>query len=113
VVRLGYLTLRVRDVAVARDWYAHNLGLRDVVRRERFALMSDDDGPRLGLHEGEPVAHAGSVRLHFLVEDVDTLHGALRARGIQFESPPTNMPWGFRVAILRDPDGHTVELYTP
>ena len=113
MVRLGYVTLRVRDVAVTRDWYARNLGLRDVVRRERFALLADEDGPRLGLHEGEPVVHAARMQLHFLVEDVDTLYGALRARGVLFESPPTNKPYGFRVATLRDPDGHAVELYTP
>jgi len=112
VVRLGYLTLHVRDVAVARDWYLHNLGLRDVARRERFALLGDE-APRLGLREGEPIADAARVQLNFEVPDVDALYEALHARGVPFERPPTNLPHGFRVATLRDPDGHTVELYTP
>jgi catechol 2,3-dioxygenase-like lactoylglutathione lyase family enzyme len=113
MVRLGHVTLWVRDVGVARDWYAHNLGLRDVARREHFVLMGTDDAPRLGLREGEPLADAARVHLHFDVPDVDALYDALRGRGVPFESPPTNKPWGFRIAVLRDPDGHTVELYTP
>jgi catechol 2,3-dioxygenase-like lactoylglutathione lyase family enzyme len=113
MVRLGHVTLRVRDVATARDWYAHNLGLRDVAWREHFVLMEAEDGPRLGLRAGEPVADPERVQLHFEVADVDTLYDALRGRGVAFDSPPTNKPWGFRVATLRDPDGHTVELYTP
>src|SRR5687768_4352036 len=113
VVRLGHVTLRVRDLATARDWYAHNLGLRDVARRPDFVLLGAEDGPRLGLRAGEPVGDPDRVHLHFEVADVDALYEAIRLRGVAFESPPTNMPWGFRIATLRDPDGHTVALYTP
>lgn len=113
MVRLGYVTLAVRDVAVARDWYAANLGLRDVARREGFALLGGEDGARLGLREAQSPADAARVHLHFEVPDVDAHYDALRARGVPFERRPTNMPWGFRVATLRDPDGHTVEIYTP
>jgi predicted enzyme related to lactoylglutathione lyase len=50
--------------------------------------------------------------LYFMVEDVDRAHAELVSRGVSFEKPPEDMPWGHRVAITRDPEGRLVYLAT-
>ena len=53
-----------------------------------------------------------STRLGFQVGSVDDLIPALTQIGATLVSPPTDSPWGRR-AVLRDLDGHTIELTSP
>lgn len=65
---------------------------------------------------GEGVAEAGSnrtVAFDFLVEDVDDAYQALSGTIDTFINEPTDMPWGNRSLLLRDPDGNLVNLFTP
>ena len=48
--------------------------------------------------------------LYLIVESVDRAHRELSARGVAFEQEPADMPWGHRVATLRDPEGRSVSL---
>lgn len=48
--------------------------------------------------------------LYFMIEDVDRAHAALTAQGVSFDQAPQDMPWGHRVAALRDPEGRRVCL---
>jgi hypothetical protein len=34
------------------------------------------------------------------------------AKGVVFEQMPKDMPWGWRHAYLRDPDGRQISLYS-
>ena len=52
------------------------------------------------------VADLGIGDVDGLLEHVETLGG--RVLG-----PPSNMPWGQRVAHIQDPDGNTVNLTEP
>lgn len=56
-----------------------------------------------------------SVILEFRVEDVDGVHQNLVDSGLveDFVQQPTTMPWGNRSLLLRDPDGHLVNFFTP
>jgi catechol 2,3-dioxygenase-like lactoylglutathione lyase family enzyme len=49
-------------------------------------------------------------QLYFLVADVDAVFAKLSTEGVLFDSAPTDMPWGHRVATLRDPEGRRVCL---
>jgi hypothetical protein len=42
-------------------------------------------------------------------EDLDADYSALLDRGVRFESPPTQQPWG-REAVIVDPDGNKLVL---
>lgn len=46
--------------------------------------------------------------LYLIVEDVDRACSALVEKGVVFDQPPTDMSWGHRVALLRDPEGRMV-----
>lgn len=69
-------------------------------------------------HIAPGVAEAGtnrSMKIEFEVDDVDATHARLRAAEQDYDwvmHPPTDLPWGTRSVVLRDPDGHLIELYT-
>jgi predicted enzyme related to lactoylglutathione lyase len=44
------------------------------------------------------------------VEDVDALLAHVEPLGGQVLGPPNDMPWGQRVAHVKDPDGNTLNL---
>lgn len=54
-----------------------------------------------------------SVALDFLVDDVDATYQALRDVVDVFVNEPTDLPWGNRSLLVRDPDGNLVNFFTP
>jgi lactoylglutathione lyase len=44
------------------------------------------------------------------VVDVDTTYAELKARGVTFVQPPTDKPWGLRMAHFTDPEGNLWEI---
>lgn len=53
-----------------------------------------------------------STRIGFSVDDVDSLVVMLVRIGAELISAPTDTQWGRR-AVMKDFDGHTIELLTP
>ena len=59
-------------------------------------------------------AHANrSVFIEFQVTDVDGEFARLDPASEDVVLSPTTMPWGNRSALLRDPDGNVVNLFSP
>lgn len=54
-----------------------------------------------------------SAIIEFLVADVDAEYARLRDAVDTWVNEPTDMPWGNRSLLLRDPDGNLVNLFTP
>lgn len=48
--------------------------------------------------------------LSLLVDDVDAVHVACVAAGLDVKCSPTDEPWGLREMHLRHPDGHVLRL---
>ncbi|MGK9219319.1 MULTISPECIES: VOC family protein [unclassified Microbacterium] len=66
------------------------------------------------LGDGAAEAHANrSVVLDFLVDDVDATYRAVQDVVEVFVNAPTDMPWGNRSLLVRDPDGNLINLFTP
>ncbi len=55
-------------------------------------------------------ADGKGVVVDFVVPDVDAAYQSLSERGVAFDEPPTNKPWGLRTASLRDPAGYTLTI---
>ncbi len=53
-----------------------------------------------------------SVFIEFEVDDVDGCFAALQPEGDEVVLAPTTMPWGNRSALVRDPDGNVVNLFS-
>lgn len=69
----------------------------------------------LGLATSADAASGGTARilLSAHVDSVDDLLEHVEDAGGSVLGPPRDMPWGQRVAHLRDPDGNTVNLTQP
>jgi uncharacterized glyoxalase superfamily protein PhnB len=77
-------------------------------------LRAPDGEATLGLHRTNANAaapwHEG-IRLYIEVDDLDNVCRRLEEQGVVFDQAPRDMPWGWRHAYLRDPDGHELSLY--
>jgi predicted enzyme related to lactoylglutathione lyase len=58
-------------------------------------------------------AQAGRILLSIEVRDVDRLLPRVHGLGGEVTGGPTDMPWGQRVAHIKDPDGNAVNLTAP
>lgn len=119
-MRYLHTMLRVRDLDAALDFYVKKLGLREVRRREseggRFTLVflssgAEGDAAEVELtynwdqKEPYPVGRFFG-HLAYEVDDIYATCGRLRDAGIAILRPPRDG----RMAFVKSPDGHSVEL---
>jgi predicted enzyme related to lactoylglutathione lyase len=72
-------------------------------------------GGRAGQVYGEGVvtpAHNRSAILDFEVDDVDVEYIRLKPIVRDWVMAPTDVPWGARATLFRDPDGNLINLFT-
>lgn len=108
--RLSLVVVRVSSLEDARRFYSDVFGLR--FAREQHGsgpvhFSADLDGALVELYPGQaPIA---PMTLGFTVEDLDALLERLEASDGRLTYGPRASPWGRR-AVIRDPDGHRVEI---
>jgi predicted enzyme related to lactoylglutathione lyase len=51
--------------------------------------------------------------IEFRVDDVDGEYRKLKTIAGEVVQTPTNMPWGNRSLLFRDPDGNLINFFTP
>jgi catechol 2,3-dioxygenase-like lactoylglutathione lyase family enzyme len=111
ISRIWAITLTVRDLGQAIEFYESTLGL---VKKYQFGdyVGFDCGGVEIGLktwgelegpRQGEPV-------IDLMVSDLDATHGKLREKGVSFVKEPGEALWGARYALFKDPDGHLLQL---
>jgi DNA-binding CsgD family transcriptional regulator/catechol 2,3-dioxygenase-like lactoylglutathione lyase family enzyme len=84
---IAQVSLSIRDVARAEQFYGETLGLPHVFTFGDLAFF-DAGGTRLYLHrKDEPDWRPGSV-LYFLVDDIHVGQEGLAARGVRFTGAP-------------------------
>lgn len=114
-VRSLFPILNSRDLPRLVRFYEEAL---DAVVAYRFASGDVDDyvslaigAAALGIGRVPDAATSGDrVALWFYVDDVDDAHAAWVLAGGESVQEPTDMPWGERVAQVRDPDGNPANL---
>lgn len=111
-MRFDLVTLFVDDPHATARWYEEHLGLVVLEETERFVRL-DGEGAKIAFHAGQPAANPSHVQLHFEVADVDGAAERLKSEGVEVVDGPEDKPWGWRVAAVRDPAGHTVEVVEP
>jgi catechol 2,3-dioxygenase-like lactoylglutathione lyase family enzyme len=112
-----HLDYTTHDLPAVRRFYVEVLGFTQVEEMPDLAYIGIQTGSSSSLGFSPPMPGPPEQwrpprepALYFLVEDVDRAHQRLAAKGVTFEQSPTDMPWGHRVAILRDPEGRAVFL---
>ncbi len=111
---LRHVHVHVPDVEKVAKWYRTTLGLHEVYRfEEKLIILGSQGDCQLGLEVGPALGSPERLHLIFRVEDVDATLARLRSRNVEIDGGPEDQPYGHRVMWLKDPVGHTVELYTP
>ncbi len=109
-VPISRLVVSVSALAPALDFYEGLVGLRRTAVAGDLARLATADGIEVMLHERPTTPSDRAVALGFLVPDLDGTVGAWAARGGAVVDPPEERPWGERMAVVRDADGHLVCL---
>jgi lactoylglutathione lyase len=88
-----------------QDGSAGYIGLR---RDGAELAVTTEDSPRMlaGVEPGQGPRH----ELFVYVADVDRTVSELRTAGTPVLREPADMPWGERLAFVRDPEGNVVSL---
>jgi catechol 2,3-dioxygenase-like lactoylglutathione lyase family enzyme len=110
-MRLNQVTIEVTDLERSVAFY-EALGLQRIVADTAYSRFTCPDGDAtfsLELVDG-PVGAPSSL-IYFECDDLDRQVEDLKARGVRFDLEPTDQPWLWREARLRDPDGHALCLY--
>ena len=111
---IGQIALTVNDLAAARTFYRDTLGMRFLFDAGTLTFFQCGS-VRLMLTTGEGHSAPGDgMVLYFRVQDIESVHAALIARGVPFEEGPhliARMPdhelW---MASFRDPAGNLLGL---
>jgi catechol 2,3-dioxygenase-like lactoylglutathione lyase family enzyme len=112
--KLSYVTLWAVHFDQVKKLYRDTLGLPVVQENENF-IMFDTKGSRLAFHrltKAPPLSRL-TVEVHLEVNDVDEVYSSLKSKGVKFDDPPANRPWGTRSTGFKDPEGYVVEIVGP
>lgn len=78
----------------------------------RYARFECESGATFSLHiHDQDEAAIGAVVVYFETDDLDDKVAELKALGFKFEVEPTDQPWLWREAYLRDPAGNRICLF--
>jgi lactoylglutathione lyase len=119
-MRFLHTMLRVRDLDASLDFFIDKLGLRELRRHRseggRFTLVflatgAANDSAEIELthnwDQNEPYPTGRFFgHLAFQVDDIYAVCARLRAAGVAILRPPRDG----RMAFVKSPDGHSVEL---
>lgn len=107
------------DPEAIQRFYTQILGFKNFNRDPNFNYLWVQTGPSSSLGFMPPMPDMGEASpakeptLYFMVKNVDRAYESLAAKGVMFEGPPADMPWGHRVVRTADPEGRTVMLAEP
>ncbi len=111
----NHAMIYARDVDRSLAFYSGRLGFELIERDDGYArLTAPGGGSTLAIHLAEAdreLPRSEGIRLYFEIEEIDRLCDRLAEAGIAFLQPPKEMPWGWRHAYLKDPDGHEISIY--
>jgi catechol 2,3-dioxygenase-like lactoylglutathione lyase family enzyme len=111
-MNLNQVTLPSTDVARSAVFYGR-LGfvqiVSDLPSYVRFECIVG--GSTFSLHHVPCVPTQSGVIVYFECRDLDAVFQTLRAQGFIFDSSPTDQPWLWREAYMRDPDGNVLCFY--
>jgi PhnB protein len=114
-----------KDAGQAIDFYERAFGAQEVFRLTapdgslihaslrigNSMLMLADECPPMGAY-GPKKLGGSPVTIHLSVADVDTSFARALAAGATPQMPVTEMFWGARYGVLKDPFGHSWSIAT-
>ncbi len=117
ITHVKFVGIPTRDQDRALRFYTQKLGFRIITdqpfnEKQRWIELGIGDSPT-GWVLFTPEGHEDRIGTVFngtlAVDDVQATYEDLRAKGVEFVSPPAKQPWG-EYAIFKDPDGNQFVL---
>jgi catechol 2,3-dioxygenase-like lactoylglutathione lyase family enzyme len=127
-MKFNNVRLLVKDYKKCFEFYTQKLGFEAAFDMGVYAsfkvaegieglaiFMSDEMAPVIGnADKTQPVGYREKSMISFEVDCVDTTYNALKAKGVEFITEPTDWPAAFmRTVYLRDPEENLIELFAP
>lgn len=125
--QLNFVFLVVENMARSLTFYEH-LGFKfpaEAFAQPHVEVELPGGGVRVFWNQADSVrqfapdyrpSENGRVGLGFKVdstEEVDAVFNKLRSLGYRCDRTPWDAPWGWRYAVVYDPDGNMIELCCP
>ena len=112
-MNLNQITIPSLDVEKATEFYK-KLGLHLIVdARPRYVRFELPDGDAtFSIHLVEKLPKGDGVSVYFQNENLDEVVDELIDKGFQFDLLPTDQPWLWREARLKDLDGNQLIIYS-
>lgn len=115
---LNHVALHVADLEQSRAFYRDVLQL-DPLPRPAFSfpgawfrLGAFQELHLIGGRQEPVISHNRGNHYALRIDDMAAWQSHLRAKGIEIRGPQPR-PDGATQIFIRDPDGHTIELFTP
>lgn len=110
-MNLNQITLPATDIAESIAFY-QKMGFTLIVNSPHYARFECPEGDAtFSVHLAESGGTDTGVVVYFECQDLDRRAAALQARGFDFTKLPTDEPWLWREARLRDPAGNMICLF--
>jgi catechol 2,3-dioxygenase-like lactoylglutathione lyase family enzyme len=114
VQSINAVTLVVRNMALALDFYRDQVGLPLLYGDETASFSSFKVGDGyLNLVLAPEGGWSWWGRVIFYVDDVDATYQRLVNAGLRPSTVPENAPWNERYFHIKDPDGHELSFAHP
>ncbi len=119
IKQIKFVSIPVRDQARALDFYTDKLGFTIITdkpfdeKQRWIELRIPKAETRVVLFTppGDEGRVGSFMNLSYACDDVQQTYTELSARGVQFEGPPQQQPWG-TYAIFKDSEGNSFVLST-
>ena len=111
-MNLNQVTLPVLNVKQAIEFYT-KLGLELIVQSipEYARFACPDNGATLSVHRVETLPQGDGIWVYFELENLDEYISKIQSQGIKLDEMPTDKPWLWREARLKDLDGNQLIFY--
>jgi catechol 2,3-dioxygenase-like lactoylglutathione lyase family enzyme len=111
-MNLNQVTIHSERPAETVEFF-EKLGLRRVVDSlPRYARLECPDGEStLSVNIADHVRANESITLYFECSNLDVEVERLKSLGLTFDEDPTDRPWLWRQAYLKDPNGNNICLF--
>ncbi len=110
-MNLNQLTLPVLDLERSIEFY-QTLGVKLIVKAfPDYARFLCESGSTFSIHRVDELPTGVGIWIYFELENLDSHVAELQLVNILFEELPTDKPWLWREARLKDPDGNQLILY--
>lgn len=110
-MKLNQITVPSLNLEKSIPFY-ETLGFKLIVKAlPHYARFVCPDNSTFSLHKVEKAVANSGISIYFECDDLDEKVRELKTKGIQFDLDPTDQPWLWREARLKDLDGNQLILY--